>query len=70
MDESGRETAELLSRLIQIDTTNPPGNETAVAHFLRDHFAAHGVEGEVVGEWPRGRTSSLACVARDPARRW
>jgi acetylornithine deacetylase/succinyl-diaminopimelate desuccinylase-like protein len=52
LDESGRETAELLSRLIQINTTNPPGNETAVAHFLRDYFAAHGVEGEVVGEWP------------------
>ena len=52
LDELGRETAELLSRLIQIDTTNPPGNETAVALFLRDHFAAHGVEGEVVGGWP------------------
>jgi hypothetical protein len=27
----GRETSELLSQLIQIDTSNPPGNETAVA---------------------------------------
>jgi hypothetical protein len=31
MAELERETSELLSQLIQIDTSNPPGNETAVA---------------------------------------
>ena len=36
MADLERETAELLSRLIQIDTSNPPGNETAVATFMAD----------------------------------
>ena len=35
---------ELLRRLIRIDTTNPPGNETAAAELLRDYLEAAGVE--------------------------
>jgi acetylornithine deacetylase/succinyl-diaminopimelate desuccinylase-like protein len=50
--EVERETSELLSALIRIDTSNPPGNETAVAEYLRDWFRGHGLEGEVVGEFP------------------
>jgi acetylornithine deacetylase/succinyl-diaminopimelate desuccinylase-like protein len=38
------ETVELLQRLIRIDTTNPPGNETAAAELLRDYLEAAGVE--------------------------
>ena len=54
--EVERETSELLSALIQIDTSNPPGNETQVAEFMRDWFRARGVEGEIAGE-PKGRES-------------
>jgi acetylornithine deacetylase/succinyl-diaminopimelate desuccinylase-like protein len=36
------ETVDLLSRLIQVDTTNPPGNETAAAELLRDYLEASG----------------------------
>jgi acetylornithine deacetylase/succinyl-diaminopimelate desuccinylase-like protein len=36
--------AELLRQLIRIDTTNPPGNETAAAELLRDYLEAAGVE--------------------------
>ena len=32
--EVERETSELLSALIRIDTSNPPGNETKVAEFM------------------------------------
>jgi acetylornithine deacetylase/succinyl-diaminopimelate desuccinylase-like protein len=35
---------ELLQRLIRVDTTNPPGNETAAAELLRDYLEAAGVE--------------------------
>ena len=38
------EVTDLLSRLIRIDTTNPPGNETAAAELLREYLEAHGVE--------------------------
>jgi acetylornithine deacetylase/succinyl-diaminopimelate desuccinylase-like protein len=51
-----RETGELLSQLIQIDTSNPPGNETEVAEFMAAWFRGHGLKGEVVGE-PAGRAS-------------
>jgi len=51
-----RETSELLSRLIQIDTSNPPGNETRVAECMAAWFGRHGLEGEIVGE-PAERAS-------------
>jgi acetylornithine deacetylase/succinyl-diaminopimelate desuccinylase-like protein len=43
------QTSELLAGLIQIDTTNPPGNETAAAEYLAAHLAAAGVEATLVG---------------------
>jgi acetylornithine deacetylase/succinyl-diaminopimelate desuccinylase-like protein len=38
------DVADLLQRLIRVDTTNPPGNETAAAELLRDYLEAAGVE--------------------------
>jgi acetylornithine deacetylase/succinyl-diaminopimelate desuccinylase-like protein len=38
-----QEATELLSRYIQINTTNPPGNELAAAKFLKDKFLADGI---------------------------
>jgi acetylornithine deacetylase/succinyl-diaminopimelate desuccinylase-like protein len=38
------EVTDLLSRLIRVDTTNPPGNETAAAELLRDYLEANGLE--------------------------
>jgi len=35
---------ELLQELIRLDTTNPPGNETAAAELLRGYLEAAGVE--------------------------
>ena len=46
------EVTDLLSRLIQVDTTNPPGNETAAAELLRDYLAANGVESELYARTP------------------
>jgi acetylornithine deacetylase/succinyl-diaminopimelate desuccinylase-like protein len=46
------EVTDLLQRLIRVDTTNPPGNETAAAELLRDYLAANGVEGELIARTP------------------
>jgi acetylornithine deacetylase/succinyl-diaminopimelate desuccinylase-like protein len=46
------EVAELLQRLIRLDTTNPPGNETLVAELLRDYLEAAGVECELYARTP------------------
>jgi acetylornithine deacetylase/succinyl-diaminopimelate desuccinylase-like protein len=41
------EVVDLLQRLIRIDTTNPPGNETAAAELLREYLEANGVACEL-----------------------
>ena len=46
------EATDLLQRLIRVDTTNPPGNETAAAELLRDYLAANGVESQLIAKTP------------------
>jgi acetylornithine deacetylase/succinyl-diaminopimelate desuccinylase-like protein len=46
------EVTDLLQRLIRVDTTNPPGNETAAAELLRDYLEASGVECELIARIP------------------
>jgi acetylornithine deacetylase/succinyl-diaminopimelate desuccinylase-like protein len=46
------EVAQLTQRLIRVDTTNPPGNETAAAELLRDYLEAAGVECELYARVP------------------
>jgi acetylornithine deacetylase/succinyl-diaminopimelate desuccinylase-like protein len=46
------EAADLLQRLIRVDTTNPPGNETAAAELLRDYLEANGVACELIAKVP------------------
>ena len=43
---------ELFTRLLQVDTTNPPGNETKAALLLRKYLAASGVQSTLLGELP------------------
>ena len=61
-----RETSELLAALIRIDTSNPPGNETAVAEFMAAWFAGRGLEGEIVGEPADRRSFVLRVEGRRP----
>ena len=49
------EVTDLLSRLIRVDTTNPPGNETAAAELLRDYLEANGLECELYRAGARAR---------------
>ena len=46
------EVTDLLQRLIRVDTTNPPGNETAAAELLRDYLATSGVGCELIAKVP------------------
>jgi len=48
----GDEAADLLAELIRIDTTNPPGGETAAARALARHLAAAGIRSEVIESAP------------------
>jgi acetylornithine deacetylase/succinyl-diaminopimelate desuccinylase-like protein len=54
-----KQATELLSAYIQIDTTNPPGNEIAAARFLAERFRKAGIEAETFESDP-GRGSVLA----------
>ena len=47
-----REVVDLFTALLRVDTTNPPGNETACALVLRDYLARNGIESTLVGELP------------------
>ena len=53
-----KEAVELLSRYIQINTINPPGNELAGARFLQEIFAQEGIACEVF-ESDKGRGSLI-----------
>lgn len=52
-DPVAREAEEALVAYLRIDTTNPPGNETAGAAFLRDLLARDGVAAQLVGDDPK-----------------
>lgn len=58
--EDLNDTVRLFQDLIMIDTTNPPGNESKAAEFLKAQFEKNGVECEVLGE--QGRENALAKI--------
>jgi acetylornithine deacetylase/succinyl-diaminopimelate desuccinylase-like protein len=59
-----QEVTELLQRLIRIDTTNPPGNETPAAELLRDYLEDAGVACELYAKIPERAN----LVSRIPGR--
>jgi acetylornithine deacetylase/succinyl-diaminopimelate desuccinylase-like protein len=58
------EVTELLQELIRVDTTNPPGNETAAAELLRAYLEDNGVVCELYARVPERAN----LVARIPGR--
>lgn len=52
MPDLTQEAVELTRALVRVDTSNPPGNETAAAVVLRDWLAARGVQSELIGPDP------------------
>ncbi|MGQ9479402.1 MAG: M20/M25/M40 family metallo-hydrolase [Thermoproteota archaeon] len=55
------ELVKLLSSLIQIDTSNPPGNESRAADFLRDWLWERGVRSEII-EYEKGRGNLVSRI--------
>ena len=53
------EAASLLSRYIQIDTTNPPGDEIKAARFFKEIFDREGIEARIIESAP-GRGNLVA----------
>jgi acetylornithine deacetylase/succinyl-diaminopimelate desuccinylase-like protein len=47
-----REVVDLFTALLRVDTTNPPGNETACALVLQEYLAANGFACTLLGELP------------------
>lgn len=58
------EVVDLLQRLVQLDTVNPPGNETRAAELLREYLGDNGVECELYAKVPERAN----IVARIPGR--
>jgi acetylornithine deacetylase/succinyl-diaminopimelate desuccinylase-like protein len=56
---AGAEAQELLSRLVQFNTVNPPGNEREAQEYLADHLRQAGFDCELLGAEP-GRPNLLA----------
>src|SRR6201996_8039902 len=49
----GERTRQYLTDLVRIDTSNPPGNETKVAEYLKQVADTHGISAELVGGDPK-----------------
>ncbi|HUR82854.1 MAG TPA: M20/M25/M40 family metallo-hydrolase [Thermoanaerobaculia bacterium] len=52
-DPMDREAEDALVAYLKIDTSNPPGNETSGAVFLRDLLARDGIAAQLVGDDPK-----------------
>ena len=63
-----QEAVSLLSRYIQIDTTNPPGNETKAAKFFKEIFDREGIEARIIESAP-GRGNIYARLPGSGARK-
>ncbi len=57
----------ILSDLIKIDSTNPPGNEKAVALYLKKLFEEAGIVGEII-EPEEGRGSFISRIGSGPKK--
>src|SRR5579871_4743408 len=62
-DSLGARAQRYLVELIRINTTNPPGNETRVAEYLKQATASGGIAAELLGNNPK----RLNFVARLPS---
>lgn len=66
---AGDSTADLLSELIRIDTSNPPGHEGQVDAFLAERLRPLGFEIEIVPTPEPGKSHLIARLRGDGSRR-
>ena len=67
-DALGREAVDHLAKFLQFDTTNPPGNETPAAVFLKALLDREGIESRVIESAP-GRGNVYARLRGDGSRK-
>ena len=65
------ETVRAMSEYLQINTTNPPGNELATAKWLQAFLAKEGIEGEILdtAELGKGRANFYARLKGDGSQK-
>lgn len=65
------ETVRAMSEYLQINTTNPPGNELATAKWLKAFLAKEGIEGEILdtAELGTGRANFYARLKGDGSQK-
>ena len=65
------ETVRAMSEYLQINTTNPPGNELATAKWLQSFLAKEGIEGEILdtAELGKGRANFYARLKGDGSQK-
>jgi acetylornithine deacetylase/succinyl-diaminopimelate desuccinylase-like protein len=61
------EAIRLLGHYIQIDTTNPPGNELKAAQFFKEIFEREGIEARIIESAP-GRGNVIARLRGDGSK--
>src|SRR5919108_2659579 len=61
------EAIRLLGHYIQIDTTNPPGNELKAAQFFKEIFEREGIEARIIESAP-GRGNVIARLPGDGSK--
>lgn len=58
-----KEAVNILSRYLQINTVNPPGNETEGAKFLQEILKKEGVKSDIYESQPgRGSLIIINCL--------
>ena len=62
-------TAALLTELIRLNTSNPPGNEDLIAQFLAPRFKALGFEIEIVQTPQAGKSHFIARLRGDGSKK-
>src|SRR5580700_483361 len=62
-------TAELLSQLIRVDTSNPPGQEAKIADLLASKFRALGIDVTIVPTPEPGKAHFFARIKGDGTKK-
>jgi acetylornithine deacetylase/succinyl-diaminopimelate desuccinylase-like protein len=63
-----KEAIEYLSALVKIDTSNPPGNESRAAQYIKDVLAREGIESQIFESAP-GRGNLVARLKGNGAKK-
>jgi acetylornithine deacetylase/succinyl-diaminopimelate desuccinylase-like protein len=67
--QSQQPTADLLSELIRIDTSNPPGNEAKLADFLAQRFRPLGFQVDIIQTPESGKAHFVARLKGDGSKK-